>query len=260
MKQPRSTYSAVATTPVVSAGATLGPIPALRIQNVSFAYSRQRPRSGDMPWSIEIGNIALERGKQMLMTADSGGGKSTILHLIAGLIEPEKGVIEIGGTAINELRGADRDKFRGKNIGMIFQSFNLLPGFTALENVMAAMLMSGFPNYQFKPKAHALLDRLQIKHHAQKVETMSMGQQQRVAVARALVCDPILVIADEPTASLDPTNGNVCMDLIQNLCDEKGAALLCVSHDPGMAVRFDRRVKLEDLRPATPFAARARIA
>lgn len=130
---------------------------------------------------------------------------------------------------------------------MIFQTFNLLQGFTALENVEAALLFSAIPPKEHTPRGEALLTSLGITKPHARVENLSVGQQQRVAVARAVAVKPTLVLADEPTASLDPANASGAMDLIQSACKECGAALLCVSHDPSMASRFQRRVTLEDL-------------
>jgi putative ABC transport system ATP-binding protein len=228
--------------------------PALRIRDLHFSYKRQPERRNSEPWSIAIGSLELARGEQMLLTANSGAGKSTLLHLIAGLTDPQSGSVEIAGVNIHALRGAARDAFRGRQIGMIFQTFNLLTGFSAAENVAAAMLMAGLPIYAQQSRAVDLLRDLEIATPGARVEELSVGQQQRVAVARALACEPSLVLADEPTASLDPANANACMDLIQDQCERRGAALLCVSHDPAMAVRFSRRLRLEDAKPVSPLA------
>lgn len=183
----------------------------------------------------------------MLLSATSGGGKSTLLQLIAGLMEPDAGTIEVLGTNVHTLRGAARDRFRGAHVGMIFQTFNLLHGFTALENVLAALMFSNVPPAEHRSRAGTLLTSLGITRHERLVEQLSVGQQQRVAVARAVACSPAIVLADEPTASLDPENAGVAIGLIQQACREKGAALLCVSHDPAIAARFSRVQKLADL-------------
>jgi putative ABC transport system ATP-binding protein len=138
---------------------------------------------------------------------------------------------------------------------MIFQTFNLLHGFSALENVMAALMFSEVPSREHRARAGALLERLGIARVDAPPSELSIGQQQRVAVARAVVTGPTLVLADEPTASLDPENASGAMDLIQRACAESGAALLCVSHDPAVADRFGRRVRLDDLRTGVGAAA-----
>jgi ABC-type lipoprotein export system ATPase subunit len=222
---------------------------ALEIHNLRFRYSpRETGREGG--WIVDIPQLTLERGGQMLLTAASGHGKSTLLHLIAGLIEPNEGVIAIDNQRINDLHGARRDLFRGSRIGMIFQTFNLLHGFSAEENVMAALMFSDakkFPRATHRQRAQQLLAHLGIDRAQADPDHLSVGQQQRVAVARAIACEPALVLADEPTASLDPEAGATAMNLIQQSCREINAALLCVSHDPSMAARFERRASLDEL-------------
>jgi len=214
---------------------------ALRIEALRFRYA---PRG---EWTVNIPLLAMTRGEQLLMAGGSGRGKSTLLHLIAGLMEPGEGRVMVAGQDVHALSGAARDLFRGRNVGMIFQTFNLLHGFTALENVMAALMFSGIAPSEHRGKAAALLSRLGIERADAMTDELSVGQQQRVAVARAVVCDPVLVLADEPTASLDPDNAEGAMDLIQQVCREKNAALLCVSHDPAMEERFPKHARLDDL-------------
>ena len=218
--------------------------PALRIESLKFRYHRRR--RGE-PWVIDIPALAMTRGEQMLLTGGSGRGKSTLLHLICGLMDPVEGETHVDGTPIHSLHGHDRDLFRGKRIGMIFQSFNLMHGFSALENVMVAMMFSSIPRREHRRRARDLLQHLGIDHPRRSPDKMSIGQQQRVAVARAVACDPVLVLADEPTASLDPDNAQIAMELIQNICQEKKSALLCVSHDPTMSERFERQASLDEL-------------
>lgn len=244
----------------------------LHIRNLRFKY----PASSG--WVVDVQDHRLVAGEQVLLTGGSGRGKSTLLYLIAGLIDPSPGSggsenrraaagasqpdtssgsitprIEVAGKNMLDLRGAARDQHRGRSIGMIFQTFNLLHGFSAGENVMAAMMFSSIPRAEHAGRARALLARLGIDRPEAQPEQMSVGQQQRVAVARAVACDPPLVLADEPTASLDPENAAVAMDLIQAVCREKNAALLCVSHDPAMRDRFENRISLDELaaEPAT---------
>lgn len=209
---------------------------------------RYPSRAGaDTAWTLTIGEFSIPQAQHVLLTASSGRGKSTLLHLIAGLLEPAEGRVEIAGTPIHSLRSGARDLHRGRHIGMIFQTFNLLQGFSAIENVEAALMFSAVPRGEHAARARALLDSLGITRPTAPVEELSVGQQQRVAVARAVAARPTLVLADEPTASLDPSNAGAAMDLIQNACKECGAALLCVSHDPSLASRFEVRRTLEEL-------------
>ncbi|HRJ50605.1 MAG: ABC transporter ATP-binding protein [Phycisphaeraceae bacterium] len=225
---------------------------ALDIRDLRFRYPVDSggPSGGSAGWSISIASLAVRPGEQVLLTAGSGRGKSTLLHLIAGLMDPSSGTVRIAGQDIHALRGAARDRFRGRHVGMIFQTFNLLHGFSAIENVMAALMFSEVPPGEHAGRAADLLGRLGIERAGADPDRLSVGQQQRVAVARALACDPVLVLADEPTASLDPQNAAAAITLIQEACREKGAALVCVSHDPAMAERFERRESLDSLASA----------
>ena len=223
------------------------PAPALEISDLRFRYPGAARTD---PWTIQIAALRLDRAEQLLLTGGSGRGKSTLLHLISGVVDlapPSAGRINVAGRDIHALRGPARDAYRARHIGMVFQTFNLLHGFSALENVMAALMFSDIPAREHRDRAAALLATLGIERIDAAPDRLSVGQQQRVAVARALACSPELVLADEPTASLDPENSHAAMDLIQNACRERNAALLCVSHDPAMADRFTRREKLDGL-------------
>ncbi len=224
--------------------------PALSIRDLRFRYG------GADSFGIEIPELSLASGEQMLLTGGSGSGKSTLLQIIAGLIDPHNGAVLVAGREIHSFRGAARDRFRGAHIGMIFQTFNLLQGFSAIENVLAALMFGEMPRHEHRGHATELLAMLGIANPEALVETMSVGQQQRVAVARAVACRPALVLADEPTASLDPESAAGAMELIQRTCAENGAALLCTSHDPSMKERFPRVESLDSLRrPAVSAAA-----
>ncbi len=216
------------------------PIP-LSIRDLKFRYD------AGSAWVVDVIQLDLHPGEQVLLTGGSGSGKSTLLHLVSGLLDPVQGRVTVAGQDIHALRGAKRDLFRGRHIGVIFQTFNLLHGFTALENVMAPMMFGTIPRSDHAPRARALLAHLGIERVDAPADRLSVGQQQRVAVARALACDPELVLADEPTASLDPESAEAAIDLIRRACREKNAALLCVSHDPALASKFERRVHLADL-------------
>jgi len=211
---------------------------ALEIEGVRFAYRRHG--ADGAAFALRVDRFELAAGEQVLLAGPSGGGKSTLLALIAGLLEPAAGSIRVAGDAITGMHGAARDLFRGRRIGMIFQTFNLLHGFSVRENVEVAMLATGVPRGEQRSRAESLLRALGIERADAPVDELSVGQQQRVAVARAIACRPALVLADEPTASLDPSTATTAMELIQRCCLESGAALLCTSHDPEMRSRFQR--------------------
>jgi ABC-type lipoprotein export system ATPase subunit len=215
--------------------------PALRIHDLVFSYP------GAPKPVVQVRDLSLAKGEQAVVTGSSGRGKSTLLHLIAGLMEPNAGDVIIDGTPLRSLKGSARDTFRGRQIGMVFQTFHLLHGFTAVENVLAALMFSTLPKTEHKSRALSLLERLGIDRPHAPADELSVGQQQRVAVARAVACRPALVLADEPTASLDPENAAEAVRLLQETCRESGSALVCVTHDRSLVPMFDRHESLDAL-------------
>lgn len=197
---------------------------------------------------LEVPAFELATGGDCLLTGPSGCGKSTLLLLAAGLLDPDAGSIRIGGDEIATARGAARDAIRAGRIGMIFQTHHLLHGFTARENLSTALLFAGVPSREHRDRADDLLASLGIDRPDARVDRLSVGQQQRVAIARALVAEPDLVLADEPTAALDPANASAAVDLLRAGCEARGAALLLTSHDPSLASAFARTVAFDDLR------------
>ena len=212
------------------------------------------PDGSSMP-VIDIEHFALADAEQVALIGTSGSGKTTLLHLIAGILTPDRGKIlfKTSGSTndvdLASLSEGQRDIFRGKSIGYIFQTHHLLPGFTALENVLLGMSFTGRSAdrawAEHLLKEVGLSDRLDYKP-----EKLSVGQQQRVAVARALANRPKLVLADEPTGALDAKNAQQVLDLIRKLCVEVNASLLMVTHDLEIAGQFPRTVDLRDLNRA----------
>lgn len=217
------------------------PAPAMLIEDLSFRYVREAP---DGPPVVRVAHLEVAAGEPVLLRGRSGSGKTTLLGLIAGLLEPTLGRVLIAGQDVHALHGSARDRFRGRHVGVVFQTFNLLWGLTAAENVMAGMKFSDLPKRTHRARAMELLERLGIDRPDALPERLSVGQQQRVAVARAVAARPTLVLADEPTASLDPENAALAIELIREACRQAGSALLCVSHDPATAEHFER---VEDL-------------
>ena len=191
-------------------------------------------------FALRVPRLDLAASESALLSGGSGAGKSTLLWIIAGLLRAKSGAIEVAGQRIDAMGEADRDRVRARRIGLVFQTHHLLPDFTAEQNVALALMAAGEPERTHLPRARELLHSLGIDRPAASVAELSVGQQQRVAVARAIACRPALVIADEPTASLDTDSANDAMDLIQRACRDAGAALLCASHDPAMQARFGR--------------------
>jgi ABC-type lipoprotein export system ATPase subunit len=179
---------------------------------------------------IDVPEFSLAVGETMALRGESGSGKTTFLNLIAGILSPDSGTIRIGDTDMAGLGEHRRDRLRASRIGYIFQTFNLLQGYSCLENVMLGMAFGG----QADPaRARALLERVGLSHRLSHYpRQLSTGQQQRVAVARALAKRPGLVLADEPTGNLDRANARETLRLIRETCTENGASLLLVSHDP----------------------------
>ena len=169
---------------------------AIEIKDLQFTYPDG--------YSMRLGELAIAPGEQALLCGPSGCGKSTLLNLIAGLLDPQAGSIRIAGESITDAGEAARDGIRGRRIGMVFQTHHLLVGFTALENLEVAMLFSDLPRVEHRSRAQHLLAQLGLERIDTPIERLSVGQQQRVAIARALAARPSIVLADEPTASLDP--------------------------------------------------------
>ncbi|MBI3879740.1 MAG: ABC transporter ATP-binding protein [Verrucomicrobia bacterium] len=186
---------------------------------------------------VDVSEFALEEKAQVALAGESGSGKTTLLNLIAGILKPDSGTIRLGGEEMSALSEPQRDRLRATKIGYIFQTFNLLQGYTVLENVLLGMSFGAGEDREF---AMALLKRVGLEnrlHHQPR--QLSTGQQQRVAVARALANRPKLVLADEPTGNLDHANAREALALIREGCRENGAALLLVSHDREVLAQFE---------------------
>jgi ABC-type lipoprotein export system ATPase subunit len=225
----------------------------LILENVKKSFVE--PGGGILP-ILDVRQFRVEAGEQMVLVGRSGSGKTTLLHLIAGISRPDTGVIRIDGVNISQLPEAGRDRFRADKLGYVFQTFNLLSGFTALENVLLGM---SFATGRARPdRAKQLLDRVGLAkrlHH--KPAQLSVGEQQRVAVARALANKPRLLLADEPTANIDTRHQQQVVDLIRETCREENVALVLVTHTPEVAGQFNRVEHLENINlvtagPASP--------
>jgi ABC-type lipoprotein export system ATPase subunit len=253
----------------------------LAVRLVDLKKQYVAPDGGIVP-VIDVPSFDLADGEQVALVGSSGSGKTTLLHLIAGILSPDSGHIlfgtaeslePVGGassqgtsleyrpsgktggevTDLTRLSEARRDVFRGQNIGYIFQTHHLLPGFTAMENVLLGMTFGG--SAHDPAWARRLLEEVGLAERLNyKPNKLSVGQQQRVAIARALANRPKLVLADEPTGSLDSKSAQQALDLIRKLCAEVGAALLLVSHDPVITKQLPRAVVLAELNRAAKAA------
>ena len=209
-------------------------MPLLEINSLQKSFTSPE---GPRQQVVNVSSFQLEAEAQCALRGESGSGKTTFLHLIAGLVRPDAGRIRVGAVEVTALTESQRDRFRAATVGYIFQSFNLLQGFTCLENVLLGM---SFGPGADRAAARALLERVGLGHRlAYYPHQLSVGQQQRVAVARALANRPKLVLADEPTGNLDTKNAAASLALIREACRENHAALLLVSHDPAVLERFE---------------------
>jgi len=206
----------------------------LEIKDLRKSY---RTPEGDFKMVVSVDEFDLRVGTQLGLRGESGSGKTTFLNLIAGIVKPDQGRIALHGQEITSLSEGRRDRLRATVLGCVYQSFNLLQGYTCLENVLLAM---AFGAGQDKAFAVELLERVGLSHRLSYYpRQLSVGQQQRVAVARALANRPKLVLADEPTGNLDPSHAAETLTLLRETCAEQGAALLLVSHDENILSAFD---------------------
>lgn len=197
---------------------------------------------------VDVPAFSMEAGQQIALSGTSGSGKTTLLNLIAGILQPDEGQVELDGKSISSASEAVRDSLRAQLVGYIFQTFNLLQGYTCLENVLLGMSFGGALD---RNRAIELLDHVGLSQRLDYYpRQLSTGQQQRVAVARALANRPKLVLADEPTGNLDPTNAAEALSLIRQTCSEYGAALLLVSHDKEVLNQFEDVRDLSDINKA----------
>jgi ABC-type lipoprotein export system ATPase subunit len=194
---------------------------------------------------VNISEFHLRAGQQIALRGESGSGKTTFLHLIAGILAADSGSIQLGSEDMVRLKEAARDRLRAKSIGYIFQTFNLLQGYTCLENVLIAM---SFGRGVDRTRATSMLNRVGLGHRLHHYpRQLSTGQQQRVAVARAMANHPALVLADEPTGNLDHKNARESLGLIRETCLENGSALLLVTHDSSVLASFEEVQNFDDL-------------
>jgi ABC-type lipoprotein export system ATPase subunit len=199
-----------------------------------------------------VPSLTLNEGEQLALEGSSGSGKTTLLNLIAGILKADEGRIVLCDSDLSVADEAARDRMRAENLGYVFQTFNLLQGYTALENVLLGMMFGPGPDRAY---AASLLERVGLSERMQyRPGQLSVGQQQRVAVARALANRPRIVLADEPTGNLDARNAREALTLIRELCRENNAALLLVSHDRDVLAQFEHRKDLKELNRAAASA------
>jgi len=215
----------------------------LSLIDIKKAYVE--PDGSDLP-ILDIPEYHVEASEEVVLVGESGCGKTTLLHVIAGISRPNSGKVRIDDWDTTLFTESEMDRFRAERIGYVFQTFNLLPAFTALENVLISMrFASRRPDRQ---RAVELLDRVGLKHRlTHRPPMLSVGEQQRVAVARALANRPHLLLADEPTANVDSGNQQQILDILRQACREEGVAMIMVTHSREVAEQFDRVDRLEEI-------------
>ncbi len=212
------------------------------MQNVVFSWDKK-----SKPF-LAFDEFSIQRGEKVLIRGPSGSGKSTLLNLVGGLLLPQRGTIDCLEKELTKMSSAERDQFRSDHMGFIFQIFNLIPYLNLLENVLLPLEFSKHKRSKIKDvneEAKRLLSSLGLEDLLyKKVQTLSVGQQQRVAVARALIGAPELVIADEPSSALDADTRKTFLDLLFRECERAKTSILYVSHDPHLESYFDRTLPI----------------
>lgn len=198
-------------------------------------------------------SLTVRRGEFVSVMGASGSGKSTLLHVIAGLTRPDDGRVLVDGEDLSTLSDRRLTLFRRRRIGLVFQAFNLIPTLSARDNVLLPLLADGRDG-GLEQRVDELLDRLGLsERRTHRPDALSGGEQQRVAIARAIIGDPSIILADEPTGSLDSVTGQSICRLLQQLCREQGRTIVVVTHEPAVAAWGERIVVLKDGRVLTEF-------
>jgi putative ABC transport system ATP-binding protein len=215
----------------------------LEIKNVYKIYNL-----GDIEVRALDGvDLSVREGEYISIMGPSGSGKTTMLDVLSTMMKPSKGSVLINGKNTTKMTNAELSSFRGHTIGFIFQTFNLLPKLTALENVIAPMWINGVPRGDRVARAKALLAQVDLTDRMyNRPNQMSGGQKQRVAIARALAMEPNIIVADEPTGNLDSKSGKLVMDIINDLHKKEGKTLIVVTHDASIGKKAQRQILLKD--------------
>ena len=218
----------------------------INIDSVRFYWSKKSN------FKILIQNLEIKKGEKVLLLGESGSGKTTLLSLLCGFLNPLSGTISINGNEINKLSSKSKDEYRADNIGIIFQQFNLLPYAGVIDNILLPLYFSKIrSNSIINPQETAvqLCKQLRLPDDVinYKADSLSVGQQQRVAVARALIGNPSLIIADEPTSSIDSAAQQIFLDLMFEQIYKNESTLLMVSHDKSLSSRFDRLIDINEI-------------
>ncbi|GAA2042546.1 ABC transporter ATP-binding protein [Agromyces tropicus] len=219
------------------------PTPVLRAVDLHRSYGRGPTRFD----ALKGVDVEVHAGEALAIVGKSGSGKSTLMHLLALLDRPTSGHVDLNGAAADRLRGRELNRVRNRTFGFVFQQFFLTPSATVLENVILPLKIAGVGRTERKRRGMAVLEQLDLADKARnRARDLSGGQKQRVVIARALVNDPQVIFADEPTGNLDTATGAAVEDLLFGLNRERGITLVVVTHDDDLAARCDRRITVRD--------------
>ena len=197
--------------------------------------------------AVQNVSLTIQPGELLAITGPSGSGKTTLAHIIGGLARPDHGEVAVGGEALQGKSDRSLSRYRNRQAGFVFQAFGLLPHYTALENIMIPLTIQGVKRRERKKQALKFLELVGLSSQAtQRADTLSGGQRQRVSIARALVQHPGIIIADEPTGSLDSEHGQEIMYILEQLSRKQGITVIYVTHDLTLAARADRVLIMKD--------------
>ncbi|MGB3726044.1 MAG: ABC transporter ATP-binding protein [Glaciecola sp.] len=226
---------------------------AIEIKDVEYAYKQKKRKDGASTKVLSIEHWLVMQGERIFLHGDSGSGKTTLLNLLSGILVPSTGQINVFNKDIASLSNAKRDAFRAQHIGVVFQTFNLIPYLTVLKNIQLAAFFAKANNRDTIQRASSLIDSLGLPGNVlqKQVNQLSVGQQQRVAIARALINQPQLLLVDEPTSALDASARDNFMQLLMQICKTTNTSIIFVSHDKALSKYFDRSVDLATLNRAS---------
>jgi putative ABC transport system ATP-binding protein len=227
----------------LTAANNLATVSAIRVAGVEKSFGEGSTRTP----VLRGADLETRRGEMLLLVGPSGCGKTTLLSIIAGTLDADAGEIEVLGERLDGMKSSQVTRFRARNIGFIFQQFNLIPTLSIAENVSVPLLIQGLRPRKAEARAREMLDRVGLSDKTKdRPNKLSGGQQQRVAIARALVHDPLLVICDEPTSALDSENGRQVMDLLSDIARDSTRCVVVVTHDNRTFRYADRMAMMED--------------
>ena len=219
------------------------PRPLIQVKNIAKKYRRGH----EVIDALHDTSLSIYKGELLAIVGPSGSGKTTLTHIIGGLTTPSSGSVIIQGIKPGKQSDRMRSKYRNEKVGFVFQNFSLIPYYSAVENVAMPLVVAGVKPKERRARAQTLLRALGLQHRMhQRADTLSGGERQRVCIARALAAKPEIIIADEPTGSLDSVRGSEIMTILEMLSRNQGVTVVMVTHDQTLAARADRAIHIKD--------------